>query len=165
MAGAPAPLYAWGWCSPVRHILSREDNWQLKFTQICQAIRDIKSNRYSSDKINNRKMTITSTQLGSTSILDNHKLPGSYNYVMGEQDDICSQYKPLLIGPRTAILALKRIVKYRYSVQHQFLPQYPGRRHGPLLRLQFQEICYGGPLQSLQVTRGATVLSRTSCPH
>ena len=41
-------------------------------------------------------MTITSTQLGSTSILDNHKPLDSYNYVMGEQDDTCSQYKPLL---------------------------------------------------------------------
>ena len=75
--------------------MSREDNWQLKFTQICQDIRDIKSDNYSAEKINNRKMTIISTQLGSTSILDNHKLPGSYNCVMDEQDDICSQYKPL----------------------------------------------------------------------
>ena len=41
-------------------------------------------------------MTITSTQLGSTSILDNHKPPRSYSYVMGEQDDTYSQYKPLL---------------------------------------------------------------------
>ena len=41
-------------------------------------------------------MTITPTQLGSTSILDNHKPPDSYSYVMGEQDDTCSQYKPLL---------------------------------------------------------------------
>ena len=40
-------------------------------------------------------MTITSTQLGSTSILDNHKPPDSYSYVMDEQDDTCSQYKPL----------------------------------------------------------------------
>ena len=40
-------------------------------------------------------MTIMSTQLGSTSILDNHKLQDSYNYVMGEQDDTCSQYKQL----------------------------------------------------------------------
>ena len=57
--------------------VSRGNNWQLKFSQICQDIRDIKSNNYSSEKINNQKMTITSTQLGSTSILDNHKLPGS----------------------------------------------------------------------------------------
>ena len=40
-------------------------------------------------------MTITSTQLESTSILDNHKPPGSYSCAMGEQDDTCSQYKPL----------------------------------------------------------------------
>ena len=76
--------------------MSQENDWQLKFSQICQDIRDIKSNSYSSEKINNRKMTITSTQLGSTSILDNHKLPGSYNCVMDEQDDTYSQYKPLL---------------------------------------------------------------------
>ena len=75
--------------------LSPEDNWQLKFTQINQDICDIKSNSYSSDKINNWKMTITSTQLGSTSILDNHKLPDFYNCVMGEQGDTCSQDKPL----------------------------------------------------------------------
>ena len=74
----------------------REDNWQLKFTQIYQDICDIKSKSYSSNKINNQKMTIMSTQLGSTSILDNHKLPGSYSYVKGEQDDTYSQYKPLL---------------------------------------------------------------------
>ena len=41
-------------------------------------------------------MTITPTQLGSTSILDNHKPPDSYSYVMDEQDGTCSQYKPLL---------------------------------------------------------------------
>ena len=74
--------------------LSREDNWQLKFTKICQDIRDIKSNSYSSNEINNRKMTITSTELGSTSILDNHKLLGSYSYEEGEKDNIYSQYRP-----------------------------------------------------------------------
>ena len=31
------------------------------------------------------------TQLGSTSILDNHKPQDSYNHVMGEQGDTCSQ--------------------------------------------------------------------------
>ena len=41
-------------------------------------------------------MTIISTQLGSTSILDNHKPPGSYSYVKDEQDGTYSQYKPLL---------------------------------------------------------------------
>ena len=76
--------------------VSQEDNWQFKSTQICQDICDIKSNSYFPNKINNWKMTITPTQLGSTSILDNHKLPGSYSYVMDEQGDICSQYKPLL---------------------------------------------------------------------
>ena len=39
-------------------------------------------------------MTITSTQLGSTSILDNHKPQDSCKHVKGEQDDTCSQYKP-----------------------------------------------------------------------
>ena len=40
-------------------------------------------------------MTITSTQLGSTSILDNHGPQDSYKNVKDEQDDTCSQYKPL----------------------------------------------------------------------
>ena len=39
-------------------------------------------------------MTITSTQLGSTSILDNHKPQDSYSYVRDEKDDTYSQYKP-----------------------------------------------------------------------
>ena len=75
--------------------LSQENNWQFKFSQICQDIRDIKSNNNSSSEINNQKMTITPTQLGSTSILSNHKLQDSYNYVKDEQDDTCSPYKPL----------------------------------------------------------------------
>src|ERR1700679_3086225 len=75
--------------------MSREDNWQFKFSQICQDIRDIKSNSYSSNKINNWKMTITPTQLGSTSILDNHKPPDPYNYGEGEKDDTYSPYKPV----------------------------------------------------------------------
>src|SRR6202034_1722377 len=75
--------------------VSREDNWQSKFSQICQDIRDIQSNSYSSNKINNWKMTITPTQLGSTSILDNHKPPDHYNYGEGEKDDTYSPYKPV----------------------------------------------------------------------
>src|ERR1700728_3003137 len=75
--------------------LSREDNWQSKFSQICQDIRDIKSNNYSSNKINNWKMTITSTQLGSTSILDHHMPPDPYNCGEGEKDDTYSPCKPV----------------------------------------------------------------------
>ena len=45
-------------------------------------------------------MTIMSTQLGSTSILDNYKPQDSYNYVEGEQDDTYSLYKPPLDLPR-----------------------------------------------------------------
>ena len=40
-------------------------------------------------------MTITPTQLGSTSILDNHKLLDFYNYGEDERDDTYSQYRPL----------------------------------------------------------------------
>src|SRR6202789_3552894 len=40
-------------------------------------------------------MIITPTQLGSTSILDNHKPPDPYNYGEGEKDDTYSPYKPV----------------------------------------------------------------------
>src|ERR1700728_1076586 len=73
-----------------------------------------------------------------------------------------NQYR---IRPRTTIRTIKRIVENGYPVRAQLLSQYPVRLRGPLLHLQFQEVRYGGPLQPLQVPRGATPLSRTSCPH
>src|SRR6202789_3441947 len=73
-----------------------------------------------------------------------------------------NQYR---IRPRATIRTIKRIVEHGYPVRAQLLSQYPVRLRCPLLHLQLQEVRYGGPLQSLQVPRGATTLSRTSCPH
>ena len=75
--------------------VSRSDNWQNKFTQICQDIRDIKSNKFS--RINNNwKMTITPTQLESTRTLGNHKLQDYSKNVGDDQDASCSPYTPSL---------------------------------------------------------------------
>ena len=74
--------------------MSQSDNWQTKFTRICQDISDIKSNNYSKqNKI--REMTITPTNFRSTRVLDNHKLQGSYRKGEDDQDASDSLYKPL----------------------------------------------------------------------
>ena len=74
--------------------LSQSDNWQTKFTCICQDISDIKSNNYlKENKI--RKMTGTSTNFRSTKVLDNHKL---LDYDRNGEDDrgaSDSPYRPL----------------------------------------------------------------------
>jgi hypothetical protein len=75
--------------------LSRSDIWQTKFSQICQDIRDIKPNSIS-NKINTRKLTITSTQTGSTNLLDNHKLLDCDTNEGDDQDESCYPYKPSL---------------------------------------------------------------------
>ena len=73
--------------------MSQPDNWQTKFTRICQDISDIKSNNYSKhNKI--RKMTITSTNSRSTKVLDNHKLLDFYRNGEDDQDASNSPYKP-----------------------------------------------------------------------
>ena len=71
-------------------ILSQPDNWQAKFTRICQDIRDIKSNKFSkNNKI--REMTITPTNSRSTKVLDNHKPLG---YDKSEGDDLGASDSP-----------------------------------------------------------------------
>ena len=74
--------------------VSQPDNWQTKFTRICQDIRDIKSKYYlKENKI--RKMTITPTDFRSTKVLDNH-MPLDYNKnEVDDQDASDSPYKPL----------------------------------------------------------------------
>ena len=67
----------------------------LQFLGLCQDICEIKSNNYL-EMINMQKMTITPTQLESTSYLDNHK-PHVCNKSEGDdQGDTCSPYKPSL---------------------------------------------------------------------
>ena len=73
--------------------LSQPDNWQTKFTHICQDISDIKSNNNS--KLNKiGKITITPTNFRSTKVPDNHKLQGSYRNGEDDQDASDSPYKP-----------------------------------------------------------------------
>ena len=76
-------------------ILSQPDNWQTKFTRICQDLCDIKSNNYlKQNKI--RKMTITSTNFRPTKVLDNHMLLDYDKNGEDGPDASDSLYRPLL---------------------------------------------------------------------
>ena len=75
-------------------MLSQPDNWQTKFTHICQDIRDIKSN-YILEQNKTRKMTITPTDFRSTKVLDNHMLLDYDKNGGDDQDASDSPYRPL----------------------------------------------------------------------
>ena len=76
-------------------MLSQPDNWQIKFSHICQDIRDIKSNNYSKhDTI--QELSNTSTNSSSTKVLDNRK-PLGYNRNGADDPDASdSVYTPSL---------------------------------------------------------------------
>ena len=73
--------------------VSRPDNWQTKFTHICQDIRDIKSNSYSKQR-NIQKRSIKPTNSSSTKALDNHMPQDSYKNGGDGQDASYSPCKP-----------------------------------------------------------------------
>ena len=127
-------------------------SWQMRENLVCQL-----SGR-------DRKMTITPTQLGSTSILDNHKLQDFDKNVEDDQDAPCSPYTPSLEmtrGHNSRTRTNCGAPLYDAFPIHPQLaslpPLYPD---SPL----FGET----PLLPLQLPRSpgrTTLLSQRSCPH
>ena len=84
-----------GLCRVGKPHMSRPDNWQTKFSHICQDIRDIKSNNYSRHSTI-QKLSNTSTNSSSTKVLDNRKPPGYDKNGADDPDASDSVYTPLL---------------------------------------------------------------------
>ena len=65
--------------------MSRSDNWQTKFSLICQDIRDIKSNNYLLP-IKTKKVLNTLENSSTTKVLNNHR-PQDFDKSEGDDQD------------------------------------------------------------------------------